>query len=406
MKASRVRQAVIEAGRLQISLVIDAAASLVARPVHTIAMVTGVMLGVMGATAAFVIADTQQAQIDHRFDLQRSEEVVLKAGTPLESGFPAAQVDSVRRLEPVTSVGEFSIWSNAEEVSRSFSSTESAYAPLIVTDPGGMQATGTTVTSGASSALLGIPTDARLAWVGQSLAHELGLGPAGGNRLVEAQVVVRGTPFSIAGIVQNHGGFGYASGAILISRTSAVDLFGGAGDNVRLVAHVRPGSAGAVASYALRSIDTDGSLALSDVTAPDGTILVTTVAADLRRIGTALGLIMGIVGMITVANTLTMSVHQRTRELGLRSAMGWRRRRIGALILIESALAGSVAGVLGSAVGSAVATAWCWLHGWNPTMPSLLPVVLVAFGVGASLVGGVAPALRAASISPLVAMRS
>lgn len=110
--------------------------------------------------------------------------------------------------------------------------------------------------------------------------------------------------------------------------------------------------------------------------------------------------------MITVANTLSLSVYQRRRELGLRSAMGWSRRRIGLLVLTESGLAGAVAGVLGSALGVAAAAVWCRLHGWELVMARELPLVVVGGAVLASLAGGLLPAVRAASTSPLAAMRS
>src|SRR5690606_12384926 len=101
-----------------------------------------------------------------------------------------------------------------------------------------------------------------------------------------------------------------------------------------------------------------------------------------------------------------MSVRQRTRELGLRSAMGWTRRRIGLLILTESAIAGVVAGLVGAALGLAAAAAWCSFHRWDLVLPPMLPGSMIAGGVLASLLGGLLPALRAASVSPFEAMKS
>jgi putative ABC transport system permease protein len=387
-------------------IVIDAAASLLRRPGHTLGMISGIMLGVAGATAAVVIADTQQAQIDLRFDLQRSDHVVVKSEAPTAEGFPSRQVGLVRELQPVSSAGEFSIWSDGEDVSRSFASGDPVSVPVLVADVGGLEASGTSIASGAAPSLLALRGAPRIAWVGQGLAHDLGVSPASGSGSADSQIIVRGIVFSVAGIVRNDGGFGYASRAVLMSRPTALAALGGVGTNVRLVAHVRPGSAKAVANYALRSVDLDDSLALTDVTPPDGKILLDSVASDLRRIGAALGLFMGAVGMITIANTLLMSVYQRQRELGLRSAIGWSRRRIGLLVLTESGVAGLTAGLLGTALGLLAAAIWCWAHNWALIMPTLLPLGLIVGGMLASLIGGLLPALRAASVSPLTAMRS
>lgn len=383
----------------------DASASLLQRPGHTIGMVSGIMLGVASAITAVVIADTQQTQVDLRFDLQRSDHVVVKAETPTEAGFPTEQVELVADLDPVYSIGELSIWSDSQPVTRSIATTR-VTAPVLVADPGGIRASGTRVTAGAVSDLLATRTHTPIAWIGEALARKLGVAPARDGETTDAQVIVLGIPFSVAGVMANDGGFEYVSHAVILPRSVATATLGGTGTNVRLVAHVRPGSAEAVADYLTRAVDLRQDLMLRDVTPPDGEILLSNVGRDLRRVGAALGGFIGLVGMIAVANTLMLSVHQRRRELGLRSAMGWSRRRIGLLVLTESGVAGLVAGILGSGLGLGVAAAWCWLHGWTLIMPTLLPALVIVGGMSAGLVGGVIPALRAASISPLIAMRS
>ncbi|MBM7518960.1 ABC transporter permease [Nocardioides nitrophenolicus] len=384
----------------------DAGASLLLRPGHTVGMVAGIMLGVASALAAVVIAETQQAQVDLRFDLQRSNHAVVKAMWSTPDGFDPRQVRQIGALEPVEAAGEFSVWIEAARVAGS-AGLHATSAPVLVADPGGVEATGTRVVEGASADLLGLagPDPARFAWVGVGLARELGVGPASDGR-TDAQIVVGGQPLSVAGVVDNRGQFGYADRAVVVSRPVATTVLGGEGSNARLVAHVRPGSAAAVVDYMLRAADPSGQLPLVDATPPDGERLVADVGADLRLIGAAMGAFIGLVGMVAVANTLMMSVHQRQRELGLRSAIGWSRRRIGLLVLTESAVAGLIAGLVGSGLGLAAAAAWCWLSGWTLVVPPLLPFGVVLGGLAASLVGGLIPALRASSISPLTAMRS
>lgn len=400
--AERMRQATGDLLRL----CGDAAQSFVQRPMHTLAMIAGITLGVASAAATVVIADTQQAQIDLRFDLQRSRHVVIQAEGLPKRGFPAGQVARIAGLEPVGEAGELSIWENRVRVSRSVPDQVMS-ATIVVADRGGLAAAGAVVQAGAPAGLISGTEGAPVAWVGDGVAAMLGVvparGPAAGG---DAQVLVNGTPLSVAGVLRSPGAFGYLSSAVVVSRATAVGHFASGPENVRLVAGVRPGSAGAVGEHAVRALDLDGSATMTDVTAPDGEILQSNVAADLRRIGIALASVIGIVGMLTVANTLVMSVYQRRRELGLRSAMGWTRRRIASLLLLESGLAGLVAGLLGAGAGVAGAAVWCRTQGWDLVLDPRLPLVVVAGGVAASLVGGLLPALKAASISPLVAMRS
>lgn len=387
------------------SLLCDAAASLVQRPGHTIGMISGITLAVASAMAAMVIADTQEAQISLRFDLQRSDRVVIQAGSLPATGFPDVPVRQSATLEPVSDVGEFSIWSQSERVSRSVTARESS-VPVVVVDPGGLHASGTGLLAGASIDLLSAVDAPPVVWVGEDLAEDLGVWPVDGSDRGDAQLVVRGQPLSVAGVVTNDAAFGYVSSAVVMSRATALATLGGTGENVRLIAHVRPGSAAPVARYLVRTVDLDGSLGLRDVTPPDGEKLVSDVGSDLRRIGAALAGIVGLVGVMAVANTLMLSVHQRMRELGLRSSIGWSRRRIGMLVLTESGVAGLLAGVLGAGLGLAAAATWSAVQDWELIVSPALPILVTSGALVASLAGGLVPALRATSTSPLTAMRS
>jgi putative ABC transport system permease protein len=112
------------------------------------------------------------------------------------------------------------------------------------------------------------------------------------------------------------------------------------------------------------------------------------------------------IGMVAVANTQSMAVSQRSRELGLRAALGWGRWRIGRLILAESGIAGLIAAIIGYGLGLLGAFLSCRVQGWELIVSPVLGPLLIVGGTLSSLVGGLVPARRAASVSPLEAMRS
>lgn len=378
------------------AVVQDALLSLTAKPARTLGMVSGILLAIASATAAIMIADTQQVQIDRRFDLQRSTAVVIAAESA-PHGFDTAAVARIAALEPVTSAGELSIWADQVTVSANQYTPQST-ASLVGADAGGLD-TGATVTAGADPSSLRF--DQPLAWLGSSVAARLGVT----NLATPQTVELNSRRFSVAGIVTAKPGFEYLNTSVIIGRASASRIIPSA-RTTRLVASIRPGAASAVAGYALADLDPFKTLGLKDVTPPDGQILLGNVAGDLRLIGLALGGFVGLVGIVAVANTMSMSVTQRTRELGLRAAIGWTPARIRALILIESGLAGLVAATGGCAVGTAIAISWALSQGWQPILTRELPPIAIVAGTIASLVGGLLPARRAASISPLTAMRS
>ncbi len=116
------------------------------------------------------------------------------------------------------------------------------------------------------------------------------------------------------------------------------------------------------------------------------------------------------IGTLGVMNTMLMSVFERTSELGLLAAVGWRRRRILALVLLESttlSLLGALAGVgLGIAGVRAIQTL-DYMRGKIDAHFSLGMVgVALAVAILLGMLGGVLPAVRAALMHPQTALRS
>jgi putative ABC transport system permease protein len=377
----------------------DAFASLTARPLRTAAMMAGIVLGVASTTAAVLIADTQQVQIDKRFDAQRSRFVVLQANGDASAGFAPDQVAAVTALEPVSAAGELSIWRESAPVGVN-PFVVPLSVPLVGATSAGLQAAEVTAVAGVPASGVDALADRSVVWLGADLAARLGV-----DLFRPETVSIAGLTLTVAGVLRGGSAFGYLNASAILPRALAQRSYG-RGTTLRFLARVRPGAAAAVGRYARAVLDPEQRMSLADVTQPDGRILLGSVAADLRRIGLSLGAFVGFVGMVAVANTLSMSVSQRSRELGLRAAMGWNRRRIGVLVLVESGIAGLVAAVIGCGFGLAAAVAWCVVQGWELIVsPWLGPLVILA-GTASSLVGGLLPAHRAASVSPLVAMRS
>jgi putative ABC transport system permease protein len=115
------------------------------------------------------------------------------------------------------------------------------------------------------------------------------------------------------------------------------------------------------------------------------------------------------IGAIGVMNTMIMSVFERTREIGILRAVGWRGSRIVRMVLLESLALCGIAAVVGIALGLLAIQAVLTI----PTVAALLvpsyapEVFLRAIGVGVvvALVGAAYPALRAVRLSPMEALR-
>lgn len=134
-----------------------------------------------------------------------------------------------------------------------------------------------------------------------------------------------------------------------------------------------------------------------------------TVVRVAKAMSNATILIAGLVGALMVFNTMLMSVNERTREIGLLLALGWRRRTVMRLVCGEAALLTLAGGLLGIGAGVALAGGLEHLELLRGkidavfSLPFCGAVLLLAtlLGVG----GGLYPALKAARLAPSQALR-
>jgi putative ABC transport system permease protein len=112
-----------------------------------------------------------------------------------------------------------------------------------------------------------------------------------------------------------------------------------------------------------------------------------------------------VVGGIGIMNIMLVSVTERTREIGVRKALGARKRDIMLQFLIESLVLCMAGGVIGLLAGMGGAFAMSKVASWNTAISPQVVAVAIAFSAFVGIFFGLWPARRAASLDPIVSLR-
>jgi putative ABC transport system permease protein len=112
-----------------------------------------------------------------------------------------------------------------------------------------------------------------------------------------------------------------------------------------------------------------------------------------------------LVGGIGIMNIMLVSVTERTREIGIRLAIGARGSDVLTQFLVESIVMGMLGGILGLAIGYAGAKILGSFTGWDTVMSPLVMLVAVAFSGAVGVFFGYYPARKAAALNPIDALR-
>jgi ABC-type antimicrobial peptide transport system permease subunit len=112
-----------------------------------------------------------------------------------------------------------------------------------------------------------------------------------------------------------------------------------------------------------------------------------------------------LVGGIGIMNIMLVSVRERTKEIGLRKALGARNMEVLFQFMVEAVLIGLVGGFFGIVMGILWAVTTSMLLGWPILMSLAVMVISVLISAAIGVVAGLWPAIQASRLSPIEALR-
>ncbi len=257
-----------------------------------------------------------------------------------------------------------------------------------------------------------VDSNSRVAVIGTTVAENLfgeDVNPVGKN------IRINNDPFKVVGLLESKGQSSVGQDqddTVIIPITTAMN-------RIMAMDHIQSISVQVISADKMDSVQSEIETLMrqrhritgdkeDDFTVRNLTSIMETMTSTTTMITLLLGSVAGIsllVGGIGIMNIMMVSVTERTREIGIRKALGATYSNIMMQFLIEAVFVGIIGGLIGIGLGCGLATAIAQFGGFN-TVITIEPILVsFFFSVGISLFFGIYPARKAAKLDPIEALR-
>lgn len=402
-----------------------ALATLRANPMRTLLTTLGVLIGVAAVVALLAIGRGSQNSITASITSNGANLLTVRAGASSSGGVRGAvgEGDSLTMTD-VDAVADTSRNPDVAQVSPEYSGSAQLVAGsnnvnARVTGAIAIYADvhSTNLSEGSFISDDDVSSASKVIILGANVAETLF--PDGGA--VGQQVRVAGIQFTVIGLLESSGGSGFGStddGVIVPLTTAQRTLFGaravgGSWSVSTIVAQASSADTVDAAQAEIEATMREEHDLSQDGTDDDFSVInqqdmLETVTETTQMLTLFLAAIAGIsllVGGIGIMNIMLVSVRERTREIGLRKALGARESDIMMQFLFESLALSGVGGLVGLAIGSGIALVVNLTGLMTATLSWDVALLAFGFALAVGLFFGIAPARNAARLDPIVALR-
>jgi putative ABC transport system permease protein len=378
----------------------------------------GVTIGVAAVIILVAVGHGSAVAVQQRIEALGTNLLTIQAGNRLfgrssatATSFTFLTLKDVKLLEDATQAPDVKTVTpvvSPQSVTAANGSSSETPGQVVGTTPSYAEARKETVADGTFITAANETRRDRVAVIGPTVATNLfpGRDPVGQT------IQLNGASFEVTGLLASKGsnGFQDQDDVVIVPLTAAQDLLvGQSGQLTQILVEAKTASTVNAAEAEATSIllptheNTDGSAAFNVLNQAS---LLSTTSSNNHTFTVLLAAVAAIsllVGGIGVMNIMLVTVTERTREIGIRKAIGARRGDVLGQFLTEAVLLSILGGVVGVAAG--IAGSHFEIVGVQPVIEWF--AVVLAFGVGVSvgLFFGIYPANRAASLTPIEALR-
>jgi putative ABC transport system permease protein len=396
-----------------------ASRALRASPMRSVLTVLGIMIGVAALITMVAVTAGASSQISDQIRSLGANLLMVLPGSQTSGGarlgagtrhtLTEDDAAAIARYLPVVAAPTVSGQAQLVHANRNWSSLVGGIVPEYLAVRDWRIARGRPITAGD------VARTAKVALLGAATAKRL----FEDDDPVGKTVRIGAVPFEVAGVLAPKGqeGTGRDQDDVVLmplSTARARVLGGGHAANRRAVSFILVKVASAAAlEEAQRDITTllRQRHRVNDAASDDFIVRNPAAAASARAEAMrSLGLLLASVALISlvvigIMNIMLVSVTERTREIGLRQAVGARPGDIRNQFLMEAAILAMIGGLTGVALGAGVSAAIATLADWPVRVDPLAALLAVGFSGFIGIVFGFYPAARAARLEPIMALR-
>lgn len=378
---------------------------LTARRVRTLLIMVGPVIGVAAMVCAIGLTESAKGSLQAQLAKLGTNLIIAQAGGTFGSQNPTFPTDAVQRVKAITTVENAAATTNMSAVVALPIQGASAYyeafpVPVRAADLNLPAVLNVPVVDGRWLNRADQELHADSVVLGEGIAKQYGYLP-GEVRTVE----LNGVNFGVVGVLGSVPLDPDLDNAVFVTQWAAQYVFDTNGKPNQLYVRADPGTTQQTAN----AIPTAISLGGPDQTSTQVPSNVLQAAAQanttLQEVALFAGLLALTVGGLGIANVMSISVIQRSSEIGIRRAVGHNRAKIGLQFLLESLFVGILGGAVGAVLGVIIVYAVSAIAHWTPVVNYDQIPLWMGLAIVVSAVAGLFPSIKAARLEPLETLR-